>query len=211
MENLEIADQTPFSLIDESRRHLACHPLYVQVGTETFQNVGDKIEIIVQRQPQEVSRTGPELFFNPGSADYLKLVELYGMKRQGGDEGTLVQKHFSCLPGESQDEMRTRFQAPFRRHRQSLDGGSHIVSASNPLQCAVIAGFNAIFNLDHGLAEAFPSPSREGPSVLQGCQPVQLLLIHAVRPRAYYNADHRRMRKGLGIEFHKALKRSVSI
>ena len=89
MENLEIADQTPFSLIDESRRHLACHPLYVQVGTETFQNVGDKIEIIVQRQPQEVSRTGPELFFNPGSADYLKLVELYGMKRQGGDEGTL--------------------------------------------------------------------------------------------------------------------------
>ena len=82
MENLEIADKTPGGLVHESGRNLACNPLYVQVGAETFQNVGHKIKIPVQRQPKEVSRTGPELFFNPRSADNLELMELDGMQGQ---------------------------------------------------------------------------------------------------------------------------------
>ena len=50
MKNLEIANQTPLGLIDETRRHLAGDTLYVQIRTETLQNIYHKIQILRQIQ-----------------------------------------------------------------------------------------------------------------------------------------------------------------
>ena len=93
MKNLEIADQAPLGLIDETRRHLSGDTLYVQIRTETLQNIYHKIQILRQIQTQEIIWDSRVLLLDARPLDQLQLVELHGMKRKGTDERTLVHKH----------------------------------------------------------------------------------------------------------------------
>ena len=93
MKNLEIADQTPLGLLDETRRHLAGDTLYVQIRTETLQNIYHKFQILRQIQTQEILRNISKFLLDTSTLNQLKLMKLHGMERHGTDERTLIHKH----------------------------------------------------------------------------------------------------------------------
>ena len=87
-EELDVSDEAPWGLIDETGRDFADEALDAEGRTKAFQHVDEKVEVFVQAEARKVLRASCIFLLHTGAFDYLKLMEFHRAEREFIDHGT---------------------------------------------------------------------------------------------------------------------------
>ena len=188
----------PLRQVVKPHRHFAGDTLHSHIGTQPPQHLDHQREILLGGTQAEAAGLGVVLGGKGRSPNELQLVELDRFERQGIDPLHLPKKHFVVFAGQPQNEMGPDVQPPCGARRNSLPGRREVMAATDGPQCFVAGGFDAVF--DRHIV--FPRQLR---------QQIQLLVVHAIGPRADHQSRNPGMIQRFGIKLPKSRDRSVRI
>ena len=122
-----VADQAPGSGVDKARRDFAGEALDVEVGPQAFQQVGDKVQVSVQAECDEIRRARGELALYGRAAHDLELVELDRVQRQLINNRCVGQHVLCRFSGKAEDEMCSLSESARGSHLHGPDSVSECV------------------------------------------------------------------------------------
>ena len=76
-EELDVSDEAPWGLVDETGRDFADEALDAEGRAEAFQHVHEEVEVFVQAEACKVPRASGIFLLHTGAFDYLELMEFH--------------------------------------------------------------------------------------------------------------------------------------
>ena len=116
----------------ETRRSFAGETLDDQTGAHAFEQIDEKIDILVYLPKPVPFWTSGIIGRHGRISKNLQLMELHRIERKRVDRLDLIEHHLRGFVGQSENEMSAGTDSPFGRHFERPSRTSEIVS---PIRC----------------------------------------------------------------------------
>ena len=86
-EELDVSDEAPWGLVDETGRDFANEALDAEGRAEAFQHVNEEVEVFVQGKACKLLRASGIFLLHPSAFNYLQLMKFHRTERKPIDDG----------------------------------------------------------------------------------------------------------------------------
>ena len=133
-----------------------------EVGSETFDEVDDEVDVFVGSEEMEVGGILLVFLCHSSATNELELVKLERGEGKGRQDVGFGKDGFPTLPWKTENEMSPCADATSRCTPNGIDGLGVSVTAIDALESGIIDGFDAIFDKEEGAVVEFRKVIQRG-------------------------------------------------